>query len=171
MKKSLIAVAFLSSSAFVGVANAIDGTINFTGSISPDACTVNVGSGSAPIDMGNISSSALASVGDSASRGDFKIVLSACSAGATTAAVKFDGQSDKDDPTLLGLASGGATGVAIGLYEEDGTTKLPLGSSSLSKPIATGADTEFNFVAKYVATGTVVDGAANALAQFTVDYN
>lgn len=171
MKKRLMAVAFVAGSAFVGVANAIDGTINFTGVISADACTVNVSGGTAPIDMGTISSAALATVGDSASRGQLQIVLSACSAAATSAAVKFDGQSDSADNTLLALTTGGASGVAIGLYEEDGTTKIPLGSASVSKPLSSTANTELNFVAKYVSTGPVTVGAANAVTQFTVDYN
>lgn len=171
MKTSLLALAFLAGSSFMGVANAVDGTINFTGEITAETCTVNVGGGSAPVDLGTISSRALATVGDTASRGPFQIVLSQCPAAVTKAGMKFDGQSDSADSTLLALTAGGAKGVAIGLYEADATTKIPLGSVSLSKPLSENSNTEFNFVAKYVSTGPVVAGAANAVAQFTVDYN
>ena len=172
MKKSLIAGVFVASSAFVGAANAFDGTINFTGTITGASCNVTADGGTAtPVDLGTVSSKALSTIGETASRAPLQIVLCACPAALTSAVVKFDGKSDAADNTLLALTTGGATGVAVGLYEEDGNTKIPLGSDSISKPLVADAETEFNFVAKYVATGPVVEGAANAVAQFTVVYN
>lgn len=171
MKKSLITIAFLAGSSFVGVANAFDGTIDFRGDIRTDACTVQVGNANAPVLLGSISAGAFPNAGDTASRAPFQIVLSACTAAATSAVIKFDGSSDLIDKTLLALAPGGASGLGIGFYEEDGNTKIPLGSASLSKPLSTTAPTEFNFVAKYVSTGPVGQGGANAAANFTVNYN
>jgi len=173
MKKSLIAVALLAGSAFVGVANAADGTINFTGKVTADACTVTPGTGTQTVSLGSVSSTALAAVGNSAAPTKFDVTLASCPAAATSATVKFDGPADTKDSRLLKLttATGVATGVGIGLYEQDASTLIPVGSSSASKTLSSTANTTFSFVAKYVATAAVTAGSANAVSDFTVIYN
>lgn len=173
MNKKLIAIALLAGSAFAGVANASDGTINFTGTVTADACTITSATASQTVALGTVSSAALGNIGDSASPTTFDVVLSSCPAAATNATVKFDGPTNADDSRLLALTAGAgvATGVGIGLYEQDASTLIPVGAESLSKTLSTTADTTFSFVAKYVATDAVVAGSANAVSDFTVIYN
>ncbi|MCI1737827.1 MAG: fimbrial protein [Pseudomonas veronii] len=96
-----------------------------------------------------------------------------CPATATSAVVKFDGPTDGNNSSLIALTSGAGTaeGVAIGVYEGDAATLIPVGSPSVSKPLSPVADTTFNFFAKYVATAPVVAGSGNAVSDFTVIYN
>ncbi|CAI8854970.1 putative major fimbrial subunit LpfA [Pseudomonas chlororaphis] len=174
MKKSLIAAALLAGSAIATMANAADGTINFTGNITDAACTVTANTANQTVTMGTVASSALNAVGATAAPSRFNIVLTACPVTATSATVKFDGPADAANSSLLALTNtaGVATGVGIGLYEKDAVTQIPVGGASASQALSTTADTTFEFFAKYVATNaTVVAGSANAVSDFTVIYN
>jgi major type 1 subunit fimbrin (pilin) len=174
MKKSLIAVALLTGCAFAGMANAYDGTINFIGNITDAACTVTANTANQTVTLGTVKSSALPSVGATAAPTRFNIVLTSCPATATSATIKFDGPANTANSSLLALTNtaGVATGVGIGLYEQDAVTQIPVGSASASKSLSTTADTTYSFIAKYVATSaTVAAGSANAVSNFTVTYN
>ncbi|WBF47666.1 fimbrial protein [Serratia rubidaea] len=173
MSKKLIAIAILAGSAFASVAQAADGTINFIGTITADACTVDAGSKNQDVQLGTISSSSFAGAGSAAGAERFSVTLQACPASATSASVVFDGQTVAANSSLLALTPGGeATGVGVGIYEEDSVTLIPIGSRSTSKPLSTTTPTTFNYIAKYVATAaTVGDGSANAVSNFTISYN
>ena len=173
MNKKLIVCTLLACSAFSALSHAADGTINFTGTITDAACTVTPGTANQTVTMGTVSSTALANVGDTAAPTRFDIVLTNCPATATSAVVKFDGPTDGNNSSLIALTSGAGTaeGVAIGVYEGDAATLIPVGSRSVSKPLSPVADTTFNFFAKYVATAPVVAGSGNAVSDFTVIYN
>ncbi|MBH3428899.1 fimbrial protein [Pseudomonas alkylphenolica] len=178
MKKSLIAAAILASSAFASMANAADGTINFTGAISATTCKVATGSGTVAVAMGTFSPDAFSTPGHKTAPQAVNITVNDCPAAITTASITFSGVADDDDSSLLGLTKGTgssqhATGVAIGFFEEDGTTPIALNTgASSAKPLAETVDNPLNFVARYVATGaTVAAGLANANADFTIKYN
>lgn len=174
MKNNLIATVLLAGFAFTGLVNAADGTINFTGNITDAACTITPSTANQVVSLGTVSSSAFTSAGSTASPTRFKIVLTACPVTVTSATVKFDGPADTANSSLLALtsATGVATGVAVGLYENDATTQVVLGSASASQALSATSNTTFEFVAKYVATNTsVIAGSANAVSDFTVSYN
>jgi major type 1 subunit fimbrin (pilin) len=173
LKTKLIAFALLAGSSFAGVVSAADGTVNFTGNIMGAACTVSPTSATQTVALGTVSSSSLPSVGSTAAPTKFDIVLDSCPAAATKATIKFDGPSDSKNSSLLALTTGAgvATGVGIGLYESDSSTQIPVGSVSASKNLSSTAATTFTYYAKYMATGTVVAGSANAVSNFTVNYN
>lgn len=170
MKKNLIAVALLAASGF---ANAADGTLNFTGSVTDTACTVTPASATQTVALGQVNSKTLATAGASAGATTFSITVSSCPAAAVSAKVKFGGAVNAANPALLALTPGGgvATGVGIGLYESDNTTLITLGSESASKALSSTVPTTLNYIAKYVATGTAVAGTANATSDFTIIYN
>ncbi|UZE26231.1 fimbrial protein [Pseudomonas sp. B21-056] len=173
MKKTLIAVTLLAGAGVAGLANAADGKINFTGTVTSAACTITPATATQSVALGTVNTSALATVGSVASPTKFSIVLSSCPVAVTSATVKFDGPTDATNKNLLALTAGTgvATGVGVGLYESDATTQIAVGSPSASKPLSASADTTFQFVAKYMATGTVAAGTANAVSDFTVSYN
>lgn len=174
MNKKLLAAVMLVGSTFSVVVNAADGTINFTGSITDAACTITPSTMNQTVTLGSVATSALNGVGSTAAPSRFDIVLSSCPATATKASVKFDGPSDATNSTLLALttSTGVATGVGIGLFEQDAATQIPVGGTSAAKNLSTTADTTFSFIAKYVATSaTVVAGTADAVSDFSVTYN
>jgi type 1 fimbria pilin len=55
-----------------------------------------------------------------------------CPASVTTVAVLFDGAREQTDTSLLAI-NGGASGVAIKLYEHDQTTAVSLGKTTANK--------------------------------------
>jgi len=173
VNKNAMLFMLLACSAFTAVSHAADGTINFTGTITDVACIVTPATANQTVTMGTVSASALANVGDTAAPSRFDIVLTHCPATATRAMVKFDGPADANNSSLLALtnSAGKANGVAVGIYEGDANTLIAVGSPSASRTLSATADTTFNFFAKYVATGPVVPGSANAVSDFTVIYN
>lgn len=177
MKKSLIAAAILASSAFASMANAADGTINFTGAISSTTCKVGADSKALAVNMGTVSSTTFGAAGSSTAPSAVDLVVTECPADID-ATISFSGVADADNSSLLGLTKGTgddkeATGVAIGFFEADGTTPIALntGASKEVSLVATD-DNDVKFVAKYVATGAdIAAGKANATADFTIRYN
>ena len=162
---------------------AADGTINFTGEITADACSVSPNSQNLIVPLGKVANkwfegtvAGKAQVGKKATPAKFTIDLLGCD--ITTiknAAVKFDGAADLGDATVLRVGageatgSGFATGVAIELGDSSGK-KINLGQSSADYALNKG-DNSLKFQAAYVATkDTVTVGPANAIAQFTIAY-
>jgi major type 1 subunit fimbrin (pilin) len=166
-------IALLAGSAFVCVAQAADGSVNFTGNIIDNTCAVSTGSKTVTVPLGDVQATAFSGVGSTASPTNFSILLEACPVAITTAAVKFDGPKDPINSELLQLtenAGAEADGVAVGIYEQDTTTLIPIASKSKNEDVATTAT--FNFVAKYVATkATIRPGTAGAVSEFTITYN
>jgi major type 1 subunit fimbrin (pilin) len=171
MKKIFVLSAVITISSLSTVANASDGTINVTGTISDSTCTINTSSVSIPVDFGTVSSKAFTGVGSTAGIEPIKINFDSCPASITSAAVSFDGTSDAVNSDLFALTSASpATGVAVGLYEADGTTEIPYGSTSKSAPLTTAGGT-LSYFAKYVQTATpVAAGSADTVINFTVKY-
>jgi major type 1 subunit fimbrin (pilin) len=156
------------------MAHAVDGTIDFTGTILATACTVDAGSANQTVDLGTIGTDAFSAPGDTASIGRIAIVVDNCDAAVTRIATRFDGPLDVVNSNLLALTTGGASGVAIGIYEQDGSTLINMGEGSVGKAAPTSGPTTLDYVAKYVSTGPSADitaGVANAAATFTLVYN
>ncbi|NTY88597.1 type 1 fimbrial protein [Serratia fonticola] len=175
MKKNLIAVAVLASSAFGISAFAADGQVNFTGEIIDAGCTVvNTPSNPLTVNLGKVARTAFKVSGDTAAATIFKLQLKDCPATVNTASVKFDGASVAGDNSVLALTqeAGVATGVGIQLTD-DTNAVLPLYTASKAYSLQSGAAiNELGFVARYISTSnTVTAGPANSMASFTINYN
>lgn len=175
MNKKVMATALLVSSAIASFASqAADGTINFTGNITDTACTVTPATANQSVNLGTIKSDGFSGAGSVSAPAKFSVVLSSCPTTYTAASVRFDGPTATGNSNLLALspAADAATGVALGIYESDASTAIPVGTSSVAKTLATGGDTTLDFFAKYVATADkVTAGTANAVSNFTISYN
>ena len=174
MSKSCIVFALLVGFAFATLANASDGTINFIGSVVGAACVVTPGTANQTVSLGAISAATLPSPGSSSESVHFEISISECSDRPVFVRVRFEGQSDGNGLLRLIAAGSGttATGVGVGLYDGyDESIQIPVGSESFDMMVFPGASSILWFAAKYVATGTVTAGVANAVANFTLVYN
>ncbi|HHQ6576282.1 TPA: fimbrial protein [Serratia fonticola] len=175
MKKNLIAVAVLASSAFGISAFAADGQVNFTGEIIDAGCTVvNTPANPLEVKLGKVARSAFTQAGDTAAATGFTLQLTNCPATVDTATVKFDGTSVNGDSSLLALTqdAGVATGVAIQLTDNTDAI-LPLATASKAYALQSGsAVNDLDFIARYISTSnTVTAGPANSMASFTINYN
>lgn len=170
MKKTLIAVALLSSSV---AAFADDGKIDFVGSITDDACTiVNNMTNPLIVTLGTVSRTAFTGAGSTAAPTKFTIALTNCPSSVNSAVVKFDGLADSTVNSILALTpdSGVATGVGIQLTDNNNVV-VPLYTASSAYTLQSGAN-NLDFVARYYATEDLVEsGSANSTSNFTIVYN
>ncbi|EIK62556.1 fimbrial protein [Pseudomonas lactis] len=165
---------------------AADGEINFTGSVTANTCSVNVGDlnggAGANVSLGNVPSLSLKKAGDTAGAGSFALTLTAptveeggtdnCVLTGKTATVRFLSMNGAAGPNgqWLALEGAGADGVAKNVAVQIRDVKgmdIQLGQSSseyadLTQPM--------RFTANYIATGEATPGTANARASFSVDY-
>ena len=181
MKKIALISAMLSLSA-LQAANAADGVIKFTGTITGTACVVDPSAIAQPVDLGTVSTAAFSGGngataafsggnGATAAAKRFNIVLKSCPASVTSASIRFDGATNTANPSILALTSGQtATNVGVAIYEQDSATLIPVGSSSASVTLLEDVNNTLTYFAKYMATGTVGAGTANASTSFTVTY-
>ncbi|MCZ4060514.1 fimbrial protein [Pantoea sp. LMR881] len=152
---------------------AIDGTVNFTGEIVDTACTVDIGSSNTmTVNLGKVAKSSFTGVGSVAATTKFMMILKSCPSSVTNATVKFDGNAFNGDNRVLALNSGTgvATGVAVQLSDHNQLV-LPLFSASSNISLSEGVN-NIPFLARYIQmASTVTAGPANAVAQFTLNYN
>lgn len=138
MKKTIIALSLIAAPLLmINNALAADGTINFTGTITDSACTVDTASASQTVSLGTVSSSAFSAAGDTASPTKFTINLSNCPTTVSSASVKFDGSINTTNNNLLALSSDStAAGVGIGIYESDSSTQIPMSTASAAQTLS-----------------------------------
>lgn len=172
MKKILLASAVVTA-LFSASTFAADGTVNFNGEITDNACKVDIGANNTmTVNLGSVARTAFTAAGDHASATGFKLKLANCPKSVASAVVKFDGVGYDSDTSVLKLTqeTGVATGVAVELSDVS-QTKLPLFTASASYPLTEGENT-LQFYARYVAmTNSVTSGPANATSTFTLNYN
>ncbi|AOM42837.1 fimbrial protein [Xenorhabdus hominickii] len=176
MKSKLLLSSLFVYSLFAATANAADGTIKFEGEVIQNACKVHSDSDNQIVNMGVVSADAFKNVNDTAAPTRFQIKLTDCPTDMKekNVTIKFDGPSDNDNRELLSLTklNNAATGVAIGIYEENTQTRVPVAGTSNSNLLHHGSEQELRFIAKYVATKDKVGpGSANAVTNFTIVYN
>ncbi|MCP2006222.1 UNVERIFIED_ORG: type 1 fimbria pilin [Buttiauxella agrestis ATCC 33320] len=162
---------------FVGLfslaSEAHDGQVNITGTITDNTCVVSPDSLDFTVVMGNVPAKQFFQTGDGTRYEPFAIYLEKCGGAASGVTVSFQGQLDKLNPDLLALTggSGYASGMGVGIYNQD-KTLIPVGNES--EQIRLTADqgaVKMNFYARYIADGAAVAaGMANASATFMLTY-
>ncbi|HCH51882.1 MAG TPA: type 1 fimbrial protein [Proteus sp.] len=146
------------------------GTINFTGEITDQACTVDSTSKNLTVDLGKVSSKSLATKGEVAGLKDFTIKLVDCPVD-TTVAVRFGGTRDAIDSDILAIdtVAGGASNVGIALFEKDAVSQINLYADS-KEVIIPGTEINLDYVARYKATAKATPGPANSSAVYSIQY-
>ena len=158
LNKSLCALG-VTLSIFSAPAALASGTINFTGEITDQACTVDGSSKNLTVDLGKV-----------AGLKDFTIKLIDCPVD-TTVAVRFGGTRDASDRDILAIdqVSGGATNVGIALFEKVAVSQIRLYDDSQDVQI-TGTEINLDYVARYKATDAATPGPANGSAVYSIQY-
>lgn len=149
-----------------------DGTINFEGTISNTACTVDSISADMTVDLGTVSTSAFSAPGDVASPTKFNIIIKNCPESVNSAAVSFTGEADATNPSLFKLSGDGAEGIGIALYEGDSTTQVAANMSSSDYNIdSSKTENTLSFISKYMSTQQTVNaGLAASSVSFSIAY-
>ncbi|MEN2469434.1 type 1 fimbrial protein [Burkholderia stabilis] len=179
MQTKLISALLLVGAATASqVASAADGTITFTGSVTAQTCTIN-GNGSNSnnfnVPLLNVSTSALAAAGQTASAKAFSIALTACTPASGNVHAYFEPGPTVDTATgNLFLTAGGATNVEIRLLNGD-YTPIKLGAADASQnsqsvAITAAGTATLNYLAEYYATGAATAGAATSSVMYSLVY-
>nr|WP_279077847.1 fimbrial protein [Hafnia alvei] len=154
---------------------AIDGTIDFTGDINSNTCSVSVkdGNGNAVVNMGSVQASSLKKANDIAGGSSFTVNIEKnedCDLAGKTGTIRFTTMSgtagDKQQYLALKKVDGVAENVAIRITDANDNL-INIGSDTtqeydLTKPI--------RFTANYIATGAATAGKADAKAGFVITY-
>ncbi|MEN0617367.1 fimbrial protein [Klebsiella indica] len=178
MKKILLTSAFIALGLTSLSSLAKDGTVVFNGTITQSGCEVsNATDGTITVDMGNYSSSALATAGQTAGPKPFEIDLKECATGSVK--VRFDGTAVSGNANLLALTATGAendpaSSVGIQVTDLSSGGVYTFGDSSNAVAYQTLDDTgalNIKMAARYYAyaDGTP-SGAANATTDFSIEY-
>ncbi|CAI2007683.1 TPA: fimbrial protein [Serratia fonticola] len=172
IKKTVLASALAVLSVVAINANAIDGTINFTGEVVTAPCVVATQSINQHVNMGQVKTSVLTKKGNKSRPTPFQINLEECDTMTLkTANVTFAGVSDTSDATILSISpdAGSAKNVGIEIATAAGV-KVALNTPSPDFSLK-NAQNILRFQSAYVATADAATaGHANGLADFTVDY-
>lgn len=174
MKKNIIAAALVASAVMSASALAADGTVNFNGNITDEVCTVTPGTKDQTVDMRTWGTNAFPSAGATVTGTDFKVILTDCPASVAQkgVAISFDGIANNGDTAVLAL-SDDSTATNVGIQISDSNNKVvKLREDSSKYAIQEGSVLNtLTFTARYISTAaTVTAGTANAVAQFSINY-
>lgn len=160
--------------AFAPQASASDGTITITGKVLDQTCTVSTGYGNGTaVVLEPVPVAAFTGNGVTAKPKDFEVNLANCPANpaGVQVAASFSGSNIDSNGYLKNtVTTGGASGVAVALYDQGATNALNLSSDhSAWQSIASGG-ASLPFTAKYISTGTVSAGELSTSVDFTLIY-
>ena len=149
---------------------AADSNLNITGKVVASACSVDTGSVTLGIPLGDVDASVLAAAGKSSPWSAlYNISLSGCPSTTTSVNATFSGTADTNDTNGYKNAGGGSTAVSVELAKTDGTTFLKNGTSFGDVAVASGKITMPVKARMYTKAGSVTPGAVSAaiLVAFT----
>lgn len=151
------------------------GTVHFKGDVVNAACAVDAGSANQPVEMGQVRTARLATVGATSNNVGFNIKLVDCDTTVSQeAAVSFSGTTEVGNMTALSLdgsSSGSATGVGLQILDRVGTALAMDGNTWSEATTLSDGSNVIPFSARYIATAaTVKPGQANAMAVMTPTY-
>lgn len=128
----------------MSTAYAADGTINFSGEIVSNTCTITTGGGNVTVALPTISANNFSTVGSRAGQTAFTVDLTDCTPASGSVAVRFTGTGTQIDPTtgvFLPSAESTEKGVAVAVYDSTDMQIKTAGNSSVFEPIDTETGT------------------------------
>ncbi|EIQ9741253.1 type 1 fimbrial protein [Escherichia coli] len=159
---------------------AYDGTIDFSGQVVAQTCSVEADSTHLVVILPTVSTASLTSPGDVAGLTPFAIVLEGCSTDVTGVGTKvyafFEPNADTDNETHnlnIKSNSNSAKNVQIQLMNADGTSPIYLGTQGNQgqTPVVIDKDTmQLWYNAQYYATGQATAGNVSATVNYTIAY-
>lgn len=173
MKKSIaVLIAGLSLSAAV---HAADGTVTITGALTAQTCAINGNSAGTQtainVALPTLSTSGLATAGDTSGSTPFSIHLTDCT--ATSASTFFEAGPTIDLYTgnLINQAVLGADYVQVELLNDQLMPINLVTNANSQTVIVNVGSADLNYYAQYIATGASTPGSVNTSVRFSMQYN
>ncbi len=146
-------------------ARGYDVLVSVTGNVIGNTCIVSEDSKEQNVPLGTLGVKQFSEAGAVSNiKTPFTLTLEAC--GPTFAGVKirFSGTPDDENPQLLKVADGGATGVAVQILDKD-SVLIPLDTQTAAYGAAGDDSVKMTFYARLAATGAPVNaGDVSAVA-------
>jgi major type 1 subunit fimbrin (pilin) len=174
MKKAALA-AVVAAAMVPAFASAADLTINFTGTIIAQTCTVNGGNSSLNVAMPTIGAAQFKQAGDVAGTTPFQVQLTNCPSGVTQVRGLFElgpnVNTSTGDLKIAAATTGKATNVEIRLL--DSTASKVRADGGQTPPVAVSSgNATISMYSQYVATAnSVTAGKTDTSVGFTIAYN
>lgn len=148
-----------------------DVLVDIRGEIVGNTCMVSRDSAHIEVDLGSVSTRQFSGIGSVSNiRRPFTLNLENCSPAFSGVKVRFTGNSDNDNPQLLQLNAGGASGAAIQILDVNGRT-VPVNNWSEVWPGNGDGTATLTFSATLQATkASVQAGDVSALATWELEY-
>lgn len=179
MKKQLAIMVATIFTVGMGAAHAVDGTINFTGTVTADTCTIDINDQTNPtLNLGTVNTVDLAKSGDTGPATNFTLNLTSCPTTVTAASVTFSGNQDSTMNTAFTneAIEGAATNVGVQLYDGANTEVSPdevidVTSALTPNSDATASEAHIPFTARMIAVGDAASaGSLVSHADYTISY-
>ena len=150
---------------------AYDVLVSVTGTLIGNTCIVSADSEEQTVPLGTASIKQFSKAGAVSNvKTAFTLKLEACGPTFSGAKIRFNATPDAQDPQLIKIADGGATGVAVQILDKDGKA-IPLETQTPPYGEAGDESVEMTFYARLVATGAPVGaGDVSAVATWTTEY-
>ncbi|MEX5431838.1 fimbrial protein [Klebsiella michiganensis] len=170
MKKTIL---LLSLSCLSCSALAHDGTVNITGTIQGNTCTVTTDTANQQVTLGDIAAKQFTAAGSASQPIKFTIGLKNCGSAASAVSLTFTGEADTTNSDLLALTSqaGSAAGVGVAILDSQ-RTLVPLNSASRQYTLDPQQTSQnLTFYGEMVATSSpVTAGSVDATTTFSLTY-
>lgn len=180
MKRQIIAVSLLMVASSVQFANASasDGTINFTGAITAETCSISVNNNtsSPTVTLPTVSTAGMNTVGLTKGNTALNFALTGCTGNANYASVFFQGGSGITvDGTVANTASGSgaATGIALQINDSYNVPVLIGSSNQLTSGSATivSGNASMAYTVQYVTTNVApTAGKFAGAVMYSINY-
>lgn len=173
MKNNILAGLIAVAVASPLLANASDGTITFSGSVTANTCVIKVNDGSATntVTLPSVNAALLNSTGKTAMPTDVRIGLSACT-GVTSARAFFETGPNVTSDTKNLKNNGTATNVEIQLLTPTNTA-IAIGDTaqrSAAGIALTDGTALLAYKAQYYATAAAGAGTVDTSVTYSIDY-
>jgi len=180
MKKILAASVIAASVMTAFSASAVNGNIEFTGTVIDSGCNINVApshnassTNSGTIDLKSVDKASMGdTVGHISNKTAFALTLTNCPAAMTSAAANFDYQASTAGEAYLANTEATQNGVGMQLFDDNnGSQGLVKGVSSSPVSLVNNAAVLPFSVAMVNTSGAgVTAGAVKSSAQYTIVY-
>lgn len=152
-------------------AQAYDVLISVSGNLIGNTCEVSADAKEQDVFLGNISAKQFSGAGAvSHIATPFTLKLESCGPTFSGVKIRFSGTPDPDEPQLIKIADGGASGVAVQILDKEGVM-IPLNTQTAAYGSAGDDRVQMTFYARLAATGkTVNSGGVSAVATWTTEY-
>ena len=177
MKKTLLSAVMIASFGIAALASmsvqaASSGTINFTGKVLADTCTINVnGSSTSTVALPTVMTAAFGTtIGSTAGATPFTVALTGCDTNTKSAQMAFNGtQIDGATGNLKNATSGGSN-VEIQLSSSSGFINTSTQANAPLINVTSGAGST-SLTAQYISTATATTaGLVTSSVGFTLTY-